>query len=636
MRSALVRLRRAPEGLTGAAVLLTATAAALIWANLPGESYDAFWHLPLGFDAGASSFEMDLRHWVNDAAMALFFAYVTLEVRREFELGELRDWRRASVPLIAAAAGLVVPALLFLATTWGTEAADGWGIVISTDTAFVLGMLALVGRAMPPQLRVFLVTLAVADDVGALAVIALAYTDDFNPAPLLLVATGLAIILAMRRAGVWRGTLYLVPSLVVWVGFLLSGVHATLAGVAIALLLPVFSARPADLRRATARVRAFQQAPNATAARTAEQSLARAISVNERAYRALSPYVTWLILPVFALANAGVRITAESLSDAFGSRLTWGIIIGLVVGKAVAITVSTAVVSRLRPRALGQGLRMPHIFGLSLVAGMGFTISLFVAELAFDDPVNLSRAQIGILAATVAAAVLGAAVFAVLSIVERRRGPARGRLVRPLDVSRDPVLGDADHALVTVVEYGDFTSPFAPAADEMRREMTGRFGSDVAYTFRHLPSASADAGAAPANEAAAAQGRFWEMRDELLREAPIQSDRQVLQAASAAGLNLRRFRRDRARGERSWRVSEDAADAEAMLLSSGPAFFIGDLRYEGPIDADSINAAVAEAVTRAKGELAPHSGAVGSSRAPKRAAGIDVGVTTPKRGTQRQ
>lgn len=602
----IARLRRAPEALRGATVLLAATVVALVWANLPGGTYDMVWHLPLGFEIGDFSFELDLRHWVNDAAMALFFASVTLEVRRELELGELRDWRRASVALIAAIAGLVVPALLFIAVNWGTDAVGGWGVVISTDTAFVLGMLALVGRSMPPQLRVFLVTLAVADDVGALAVIAFAYTDDFAPAPLVLVALGLAIILAMRRAGVWRGTLYLVPSVIVWVGFLLSGVHATLAGVAIALLLPVFSARPADMRRANDHVRAFQQSPNAHAARTAEQAVARAISVNERAYRALNPYVTWLILPLFALANAGVRVTGPTLGDAFGSRLTWGIVVGLVIGNAVAITLSTAIVRRVSPRSLSPNLRVQHIFGLSLLAGMGFTISLFVAELAFTNPVDLSRAQIGILTGTLTAALLGAVAFTVLSVRERRRVPDRGRLLRSAQARRDPLLGDAEHALVTVVEYGDFASPFSPASEEMRREMTARFGSDVAYTFRHLPAAdAAGRAAALANEAACAQGRFWEMRDELLREAPVESERQVLRAGSAAGVNLRRLQLDRDRGVGSWRVEQDAADAEAMAISTAPTFFIGDVRYNGPIDADSINSAVAEAVAMARRTASP-------------------------------
>ncbi|OJV95396.1 MAG: Na+/H+ antiporter NhaA [Microbacterium sp. 67-17] len=596
----MARFRGAPEALRGATVLLAATLVALVWANLPGDTYDMVWHLPLGFEIGDFSFELDLRHWVNDAAMALFFASVTLEVRRELELGELRDWRRASAALIAAVAGLVVPAILFIAVNGGTDAVGGWGVVISTDTAFVLGMLALVGRSMPPQLRVFLVTLAVADDVGALAVIAFAYTDDFTPAPLILVAVGLAIILAMRRAGVWRGALYLAPSVVVWAGFLMSGVHATLAGVAIALLLPVFSTRPADMRRANDHVRAFQQSPSAHAARAAEQAVARAISVNERAYRALNPSVTWFILPLFALANAGVSVAGPTLSDAFGSRLTWGVVIGLVVGNAVAITLSTLIVRRVSPHSVSPNLRIEHIFGLSLLAGMGFTISLFVAELAFTDPVDLSRAQIGILTGTLTAALLGALAFGVLGVRERRRVPDRDRLLRSARANRDPMLGDAERALVTVVEYGDFTSPFSPTSDEMRREMTTRFGTDVAFTFRHLPTVnSASRTAALANEAARAQGRFWEMRDALLREAPVESERQILRAASAAGVNLRRLQVDRDRGLGAWRVEQDASDAESMSISTAPTFFIGGVRYNGPIDADSINAAVADAVSTA-------------------------------------
>lgn len=600
-RSSLRLLRTAPQALRGALVLFAGTVIALVWANLPSSTYEAFWHVPLGVEVGSFSFHLDLLHWVNDALMALFFAHVTLEVRRELELGELRDGRRAVVPLIAAVAGLVVPALLYAAITWGTGVVGGWGVVVSTDTAFVLGMLALVGRAMPPALRVFLVTLAVADDVGALAVIAFAYTEDFTPLPLLLAVVGLGIIVLMRFLRVWRGALYLLPSVLVWIGFLLSGVHATLAGVAIALLLPIFATRFDDLRAAQDHVRAFQMAPSASYARTAEESLARAVSVNERAYNALSPYVTWLILPVFALANAGVRLTPESLADAFTSRLTWGIIVGLIVGKSVAITGATWIVTRVRPGALGPSLRMSHIAGISLFSGMGFTISLFVTELAFDDPLDVSRAQIGVIAATTLAALLGAAAFAILSGRERRRFPHRDRLIRPLDPTRDPGLGDPTAAVIAVVEYGNFATPFSPAATEMRREMLGRFGRDVCHTFRHLPlDEPYGRSAALANEAAAAQGRFWEMRDALIAEAPLRTDRDIRRAAAAAGLNLRRFETEWTEAARAERVDEDIEDGRTMHLDAAPTFFIDGVRYTGPIDPDSINSAVATALATAK------------------------------------
>lgn len=595
-RGVLGRLQRAPEALRGAGVLLAGTVVALVWANVPGDSYETFWHLPLGVDLGSSRLELSLQHWINDALMAIFFAHVTLEVRRELELGELRDWRRASIPLVAAVAGLVIPALVYVTITAGSSAVGGWGIVVSTDTAFVLGVLALVGRSMPPQLRVFLVTLAVADDVGALAVIAVAYTEDFTALPLMLAAAGLAVIALMRYLRVWRGPLYLAPSVLVWVGFLLSGAHATLAGVAVALLLPIFRPRRDELRRAQDHVRAFHMSPTAGYARTAEDSLARSVSVNERAHHALAPYITWLILPVFALANAGVRITPESLADAFGNRLTWGIIAGLVGGKVLAISLSTWVLTRVRPGALGPGMHMSHVLGVSVLAGMGFTISLFVAEVAFADPLDVSRAQIGVLTATVIAATLGSIVFMVLSARERRRAPHRGRLLRPLDPARDAVLGDPAQAVVTVVEYGDYATPYLPDAGEMRCEMTGRFGSEVVYTFRHLPlGRPLSRAAAIATQAAARQGRFWQMRDALISEAPIQSERQIVRAAANAGLNLRRFALDRADPGVGRRVDEDIEDAEAMHLHTTPAYFIDCGRYDGSIDADSVNAAVREA-----------------------------------------
>ena len=606
----LARIRSSPEALRGAVVLIAATVVALVWANLPGDTYSEFWHLLLGFELGEFTFSLDLRHWVNDALMAVFFAHVTLEVRRELELGELRDWRRASVPVIAALAGLVIPGLFFVGLTWGSDAVGGWGIVVSTDTAFVLGMLALVGRAMPPQLRVFLVTLAVADDVGALGVIAFAYTDHFTPLPLALAVLGLIAIGIMRWLGVWRGILYLIPSVLVWVGFLLSGVHATLAGVAIAFLLPIFPTRLADLRRAREHVRAFQISPSATSARSAEESLSRAVSVNERAHRMLAPYVTWMILPVFALANAGVRITGDSLADAFASQLTWAVILGLVVGKIVAITASTWIVTRVRPGALGGALGMRHILALSTLAGMGFTISLFVTELAFDDPLLVQRAQIGVLSATAIAAVLGSVAFGLLSSRERRGAPDRTILVRPLDQARDHVLGDPAHAAMTVVQYGNYGSPFMPTAAEVRSAMQARFGRDIVYAYRHLPlDEPLGRDAALAAEAAGAQGRFWEFHDEIIREAPIESDLQMRRAAARAGLNLRRFEEDRRRGIGRERLEEDIADAAAMRLEQAPTFFIGSVRYEGPFDEATLTAAVAAGIPSP--QLSPSSPSAG-------------------------
>lgn len=599
-RTLVSRLLATPEAVRGTLILIAGTLTALIWANLPGSTYDAFWHLPLGFDAGSFRFELDLKHWVNDLLMATFFAHVTLEVRRELELGELRDWRKASIPVIAAITGLIIPALIYVSTTWGTAAVGGWGIVVSTDTAFVLGILALVGQAMPPSLRIFLVTLVVVDDVGALAVVAFAYTENFDPMPLLIAAAGLVMIGLMRFFGVWRGALYLLPSGVVWTGFFLSGVHATLAGVAIALLLPIFRTRAEDLRTAEDHVRAFQMSPTAGYARSAEDSLARAISVNERAHQALTPYITWLILPIFALANAGVSITADSLADAFGSRLTWGIILGLVVGKILAISLSTWIITRVRPGALGPDMRMAHIIGLSMLAGMGFTISLFVAELAFDDPTDVSRAQIGVFAATIIAAILGSITLAAIGARDRRRNPRRERLIRLLDPLHDHVLGDPASSRVAVVEYGDYATPHSPTAGEMRREMEGRFGDGVVYAFRYLASDRPHSRTvALANEAAAAQGRFWDMRDALIREAPIEDDRQIMRAAAQAGLNLRRFVRDWTIEVGAHQVDENFADSAAMHLEQAPTYFINNRRYEGSIAAAAINAAVAAARGRA-------------------------------------
>ena len=297
------------EDSASAAFLLAATVAALIWANL-GDSYEAFWHLPLTVQIGDYGIGMDLQHWVNDALMTLFFFVVGLEVKRELTIGELTDRTRAAVPVVAAVAGLAVPVLLFLLLNPSGEAAGAWGVVISTDTAFVMGALALVGPRCPARLRIFLLTLAVADDIGALGVIALFYTDDLRVGPLVFGAIGLLGIALLRRLAVWRGVVYFLVAAATWVAFYESGVHPTLSGVLIALILPVYPPRRSEVERAGELARAFRQSPNSDYARAAQLGVLRAVSVNERLLRLYGPYTSFLVVPVFALANAGVVLSA--------------------------------------------------------------------------------------------------------------------------------------------------------------------------------------------------------------------------------------------------------------------------------------------------------------------------------------
>lgn len=590
---------RGPSNEVAAAVvLMAATVVALVWANLPESNYHEVWTTQFELNFDSVSFGMDLHHWINDALMALFFAFLTLEVRREIEMGELRDRRRAAVPVAAAVVGLALPAALFLLVNMGTGAASGWGVVVSTDTAFVLGILALVGRRMPPQLRVFLVTLAVADDIGALAIIALFYTDDLEVVPILVAVAALMFIALLRRLGVWRGAVYLAAAVVVWVALYESGIHATLAGVAIALLLPIFPTSADHVDRARRLMSAFAQSPSPDFARQAEDRLQRAVSVNERAHRRLLPYVSFVVLPLFALANAGVHISGPVLRDAFTSRLTWGIIIGLVVGKTAAIALTAAVARRLRPGSLGPGLGLSHIGAIATLSGIGFTLALFVADLAFADSTTLGRAQIGILSASLIAAVIGTVFFRVLDRLERARPHLGTRLAEPVNESRDHIRGNVN-APLTLVVYGSFACGLCASTNATVEELRNHFGDRLRVVFRHFPAGKAFArDLSLASEVAAQQGRFWEFSDAVFADQPIGNQAQIMQAASRAGLNLRLFRESFAGRGQLDRVELDENDAAAMGLAGTPAIFIQNVLYDGPRDTDSlINALDAHDVT---------------------------------------
>ncbi|UYP17552.1 Na+/H+ antiporter NhaA [Rhodococcus sp. Z13] len=577
-----------------AEVVLAATLTALIWANLGG-SYEAFWHTPVSIRIGDYGIDLDLQHWVNDALMTLFFFVVGLEVKRELTLGELTDRTRAAVPLVAAVAGLVLPALLFLLFNPGGEEAGAWGVVVSTDTAFVLGALALVGPRCPARLRVFVLTLAVADDIGALGIIAFVYTDHLRPVFLIPAALGLLLILQFRRLEVWRGVVYFVVAAATWVAFYESGVHPTLAGVLIALILPVYPPRRTEVERAHELTRAFRQSPNSDYARAAQLGVLRAVSVNERLLRLYRPYTAFLVVPIFALANAGVEITAATLAAAVRSPITWGVVVGLVVGKLVGITAATAIFARLRPGSLPPGLTLSQIGGGAALAGIGFTISLFIVDLAIESPDAADDARIGVLAAAVLATALGWALFRLADRRHPPEGPAGLVLLRPVDPDRDHVRGRHD-APLTLVEYGDFECPFCSRATGSIRDVHDHFGDDLRYVFRHLPLDHEHPHArvaAEASEAAAAQGRFWEMHDHLFAHSDALSRDEIYEHAERLGLDMDRFDEDLRVGRYRHRVEDDELDAETGDVSGTPTFYLGAtgsdlLRHTGPFDAATL------------------------------------------------
>ncbi len=588
-RSIADKLRALGEVRLGAILLLLATVIAVVWANLPGDSYHQFWetHVMVGVDN--LQFEFTLHALVNDALMAIFFFSVGLEVRREFAIGELTKWSRAVVPVAAAIAGLAIPALIFVLFNLDSGQVHAWGVVISTDTAFLVGALALIGPRAPGRLRLFLLTLAVVDDIGALSIIAFVYTDNFSPLPLVIGAVGLAGIFFTRYLQRGRGPIYVTLAIIVWLAFLASGVHPTLAGVAIALLVPVYRPDRRDVEQALDLAHMFRQSPNSEYARLAANSLRESISINERLQSAYAPYIAFVILPLFALANAGVLINGEILAAAFMSPITWGVVVGLVVGKLVGVYGASAVIKLLKLGEFGPGLTLGRIAGGAALCGIGFTISLFIIDLAIDDADAQNEARVGVLAASVIAFLLGTIIF---RITDGSRGDEEvgSVLVRPVDPKRDHISGPVD-APLTLVEYGDYQCSFCSKASGAIEELREMLGDELRYVWRHAPLVdyhpNAIAGAEAA-EAASLQGQFFPYGRSLFADQDHQMPRDILRRASDLGLDTERFAEDLRSSEVANRVQDDILDAEAMDITAVPTFFVNGHRHVGPYDAQSL------------------------------------------------
>ncbi|HET8926328.1 MAG TPA: Na+/H+ antiporter NhaA [Microbacterium sp.] len=588
-RSIAEKIRAVGQNRVGALLLLLATLAAIVWANAGTSSYETFWQTQLAFSIADLHLDFTLHAVVNDALMAIFFFTVGLEVRREFAIGELTSWSRALVPVVAAVVGLAVPALLFTLIAAGSGHENAWGVVISTDTAFLVGALALVGPRVPGRLRVFLLALAVVDDIGALSIIALVYTEDFMPLPLLIAAAGLAGVYFTRYLRSGRGPVYATLAIIVWLAFLASGVHPTLAGVAIALLVPVYRPNRTDVEHALDLARTFRQSPNTAYARAAANSLRESISINERLQSAYAPYVAYVILPLFALANAGVIVSPQILADAFGSPLTWAIIVGLVGGKFIGILGSTAALRVLKLGEFGPGLTLDRIAGGAALSGIGFTISLFIVGLAITDPDAQNAARVGVLAASVIAFLLATVIFRISDALRPDQNAGQ-TLVRPVDPAHDHMFGDPA-APYTIVEYGDFQCEFCLKASGSIQEVSRELGDQLRYVWRHAPltayhpNALADA---EASEAAARQGMFFEYERGLFADQQNQRPSDLVRLAERLGLDIERFEKDLTSPEVTGRVRDDMLDAEAMGITAVPTLFINGRRHVGPYDAQSL------------------------------------------------
>ncbi len=395
----------------GGIVLVAATVVALVWANSPWRSgYESLWATSLRFEFGSYVFEEDLGHVVNDFLMAVFFFVVGMEIKRELVVGELRDRRAVALPAMAALGGMIVPAAIFLAFNAGGEGSRGWGIPMATDIAFALGVVALLGSRVPPAVKVLLLTLAIVDDIGAIVVIAIVYTERVEFEFMIAAVAIAAVVTLMHRARVVYPPVIAVVGLALWLAVYESGIHATIAGVVMGLLTP---ARPtqSDLE-AEELVNVLENDDDIRAdeVRATATLIRGSVSACDRLIDGLHPWTSYLIVPIFALANAGIVVSADSITSP--SAVMGGVAVALVVGKFVGVTLFSWAAVRLGFGRLPEGARWGHIMGVGAVAGIGFTVSLFITGLAFDDAALQDDAKIGILAASIIAALAGAAILA--------------------------------------------------------------------------------------------------------------------------------------------------------------------------------------------------------------------------------
>jgi len=607
-RSLQTPLRSFLQTETGsAAVLLAAAVAALVWVNVDGSSYDSVWRTQLSIDFGGAGIELDLRDWVNSGLMTFFFFVVGLEARREFDLGELRERRRFALPLVAALGGMAVAIAIYLAFNAGTSSAHGWGIAMSTDTAFALGLLALVGPRFPERLRAFMLTVAVVDDVVALVVIATVYTESLRIVPLLAAIGFFVAVLVFRSVPVRVGLLYFVLGAGAWVGLLKAGVEPVVVGLVMGLLVWAFPAERSSLERATERFREFREQPTADLARVAGAELRLATSPNERLQQLYHPWTSYVIVPLFALANAGIALDGSFLSEAFRSRITLGILLGYVVGKPVGIFGSTWLATRLSGRRLQPPVGWAAVAGAGTIAGIGFTVALLVAALAFDGR-RLEEAKLGILSAALAAAVLTWLLFRATALLPRMlRHRALLGTAEPIvdlyvevDPERDHIRGPLESP-VTLVEYGDFECPYCGQAEPVVRELLRDVG-DVRYVWRHLPLSDFHPNAelaAEAAEAAGDQGVFWELHDRLLDHQDQLSPSELVGHAEELGLDVERFTEYLRHHDGAGRVAEDVDSADLSGVSGTPTFFINGRRHYGAYDIDTLKNEVRLARARA-------------------------------------
>ncbi len=594
----------------GAFVMLGAAIAALLWANSPWwHSYESAWTTELSVRIGHTGLAADLRTWVNQGLMTLFFLVVGLEAKRQLDLGELRERRRLAIPVFAAMGGIAVPILIYLAFNAGRAGGHGWGAAMSTDTAFALAAVALVTPRTATRIRVFLLTLAVVDDLAALVVIATVYTTHVSVLALSVAIALFAVLVALRFAPFGRTPISIGIAVAIWVAMFKSGIDPVISGLAIGLGTSAYPPSREDLERATALAVSFREQPTPELARSAQQSFQSAISPNERLQYELHPWTSYVIVPLFALANAGIHVTGKLMSSAVSSPITWGILLGYMFGKPIGVFTGSWIASRPALHGPRSPISPPVLLAAGACAGIGFTVSLLVSSLAFSG-MALDEARLGALTSVVLAPMLAWAITkGIARLPESVRARQVGRtaedildLAVDVDPEYDHIRGP-DDAPVTLVEYGDFECPFCGQAESSIRELLAAHGDDVRYVWRHLPLTDVHPTAqlaAEASEAAAAQGRFWDMYDTLLANQEALGPRDLARYAGELDLDVDRFREELRRRDYAARVSEDVASADESGVSGTPTFFINGRRHYGVYDLGTLTEAVGAAKRRAR------------------------------------
>jgi Na+/H+ antiporter NhaA len=614
LQTPLRRFLRTETG--GAAVLLAATLAALAWANVDPAGYAATWHAVLVIRSGRWELADSWQGWVNSGLMSFFFLVAGLEARREFDMGELRERRRLALPVVVALGGMVVPVAIYLAVNAGRPSASGWGAAMATDTAFALGVLALAGPSVPDRVRTYMLTFAVADDVASIVVIAVVYSDRIDLTALGVGLAFLGLVVAARRLGVRHGPVYLLLGVAAWIAFFESGVDPVVVGLVMGLLALAYPATRRDLERAFESFRLFREQPIPELARAAQQSVRLALSPNDRLQQLFHPWTSYLIVPLFALANAGITVNGSLLVRAYASPVTLGILLGYVVGKPAGTVAAAWLLVRISRGTIRPPVGWAAVTGAGAIAGIGFTVSLLIASLAFHGSL-LAEAKVGVLSAALCASLLGWAVFRLTALLPE---PLRARallgtaeaiidLAVPVDPERDHVRG-ADQALVTLVEYGDYECPFCGLAEPVIRELLADDG-DLRYVWRHLPLTDVHPHAllaAEGAEAAARQGSFWPMHDQLLAHQDALTADDLLRYAAQLGLDTGRFTADLRRHAGEAKITEDVDSADLSGVTGTPTFFVNGKRHRGAHDVDTL----ADAVRAAKAHAL-----IGSDRQPQ-------------------